>query len=195
MSDPILERATQLCRRAHQLLDDLDLFGRWSAYGQPELVGALASGVVLAPDIDMEIYADCPRIADGFAVMAGLAELPGVRKVRFANEMAGPDQGLYWGLHVVDTEGTLWKVDAWLVAHDHPNAHWAKALHDGLCRVLTDETRRAILTIKAALAGDSRARGVDIYRAVIEGGVRDAQGYLDWLATHPPEVMVSWRPE
>ncbi|MHB0855945.1 MAG: hypothetical protein ACYC5M_00070 [Anaerolineae bacterium] len=194
MTDPLLERAEQLRQRALALLDHLKLFKRWAPYGQPELVGAVATGLVLAPDIDMEIYADCPRIADGFAVMAGLAQLPGVLKVRYANELAGPDQGLYWGLHVRDGEDTLWKVDAWLVGHDHPNAHWAKALAEGMQRTLTDETRRAILSIKAALSGDSRARGVDIYRAVLEGGVRDPQAYLDWLSAHPPEVIVSWRP-
>lgn len=37
---------------------------------------------------------------------------------------------------------------------------------------LTDQTRRAILEIKEALLGEAGVRGIDIYRAVLEGGVR-----------------------
>jgi hypothetical protein len=74
-------RADARLRTAHGIIRDLDLLGRWSQYGEPVVVGSVAIRVVVLPDIDREIYSNEPRVADGFAVMGPLAELPAVRRI------------------------------------------------------------------------------------------------------------------
>lgn len=58
----VLEQSRQRAEQAHEILAQLRLFERWSAFGAPVLVGAVAYELAMAPDIDMEIYCDEPRI-------------------------------------------------------------------------------------------------------------------------------------
>ena len=107
--DDVLLRAAKRRERALRIIEKLDLLQRWSRYGSPVIVGAVRHGLMVALDIDMEIYSDNPKIEHGFEVMSGVARLPGVWKVRFSNELAGPDQGLYWQIRYRDQEGDVWK--------------------------------------------------------------------------------------
>jgi hypothetical protein len=73
----------------------------------------LAYDLVVAPDIDLEIYCPELRVADGFQVLGECAQLPGVTRAYFANELAGSDQALYWQLRYRQDNGVLWKIDMW----------------------------------------------------------------------------------
>ena len=193
--DDILQRAEDRRRRAWDVIETLGLLERWSRVGSPVIVGAVRHGLVVTLDIDMEIYSDDPRIEHGFEIMSELAVLPGVWKIRYSNELAGPDQGLYWQIRYRDRLGDVWKVDSWLVALDHPDAHWAEEFADAMQKVLTDRTRRAILEMKETLLGEPGIRGIDIYRAVLEGGVRRPHEFTQWLVEHRPSGITYWCPQ
>ena len=157
-------------------------------------MGAIRYDLMVALDIDMEIYCDAPRIEHGFEVMSEVARLPGVWQVRFSNELEGPDQGLYWRIRYRDGQGDNWKMDNWLLSHDHPHAHWADRFAGAMQQALTDETRQTILEIKEALLDEKDVRGIDIYRAVLEGGVRSPSDFRRWVEDHKPSGMVLWLP-
>jgi len=192
--DDLLPRAEKRRERALSLAERLGLLERWSRYGSPVLVGAIRYGLVVALDIDMEVYAHHPRIGDAFEVMSEVAQLPGVWKVRFSNHLEEDDQGLYWQIRYRDQEGAVWKVDSWLLSHDHPHAHWADRFARAMEEALTEETRRAILEIKEALLGEAGIRAIDIYRAVLEGGARTPWEFRGWLEEHNPSGIVLWLP-
>ncbi len=192
----ILDLAESKRRRALRLLERLELFDLWRRYGEPVLVGAVRYGMVGALDIDMEVYSGQPELRQGFDVMAQAAARPEVQEVRFVNALDTPDRGFYWSLSVRDEEGESWKIDCWHVAHDHPDAHWAERFADSVLRVLTAETRRAILTLKSELRGTPGGRGVDLCRAVLEAGVRDSEQFRRWFSANPPVTgMLYWLPE
>lgn len=110
MNDPMTRSADRL-QSARSILAELRLMERWAVYGTPIFVGAVAYEMVVALDIDIEVYCDEPRIEDGFEILRDCALLPRVKKTRFANELHGPDQGLYWQLRVLHDDGQLWKVE------------------------------------------------------------------------------------
>jgi hypothetical protein len=193
MSDLII-RAEERQRQALEILERLDLFRRWARFGSPVLVGAVRYGLAVKRDIDMEVYGDNPRIEHGFEVMAQVACLPGIWKVRFSNELASPDQGLYWGLRYRDETGEIWKIDSWYIGHDHPHAHWVEKFAAALDRTLTPETRRAILEIKEAVQEETGTHGIDIYRAVLVGGVRSKDEFTVWIQAHPLPGIQLWLP-
>jgi hypothetical protein len=149
---------------------------------------------VVALDIDIDIYSDDPIIEQGFAVMSRIAGLPGVWQVRFSNELDGLDQGLFWQIRYRDEAGSVWEVDNWLLAHSHPHAHLADKFANAMQRALTDETRRAILEIKEALLGEAGMRSIDVYRAVLEGGVRSLSEFKQWMEECKPSGIVLWLP-
>lgn len=182
--------------QAERIIRALDLPGRWSQYGEPIVVGAVAHGLVGKPDIDLEVFCERPRIEDGFAVVSALALQPGVWKVRFSNELDGPDCGLYWQLRYRDPGSAtqeVWKIDMWLLGHDCPGPV-ARDLIEPMRRALTTETRAAILAIKRDTLAELDVHGIDVYRAVLDDGVRDTAHFRDWLTTHRIDGLTHWHP-
>lgn len=45
--------------------------------GRPVVVGSLRFGLMRHPNLDLEIYTETPQVAQGFAVVAELAQVPG----------------------------------------------------------------------------------------------------------------------
>jgi hypothetical protein len=192
----VLRRAEERRARAQRVIEALDLLRRWSRYGRPELVGSVALGLVVEPDIDMEISCGQPRVEDGFAVVSALAREPGVWKVRFSNELEGPDCGLYWQVRYrgpAAQPGEVWKIDMWLLGEGHPGPRGTDLLGP-MRRALTPETRAAILRIKEAFLGRGEIHGIDVYRAVFDGAVRTPEAFERWIAAHRPLGLTSWRP-
>lgn len=116
----VIKKQRERQQAAREILTDLDLERRWSQFARPTFVGAMSYGLMVAPDIDMEIFHDGkPPIDEAFAVMAACAKHHAVRKVRFSNHLDGADEGIYWQLRV-PTGGEDWKIDMWLLREGHP---------------------------------------------------------------------------
>jgi hypothetical protein len=195
MKTAFLNHANAINNEAQALLTNLQLFPRWQAQGgEPVLVGALACGLALAPDIDMEVYFDAPTPAQGFEVLKACAGTPGLRAARFRDEMDGPDQGYYWRLDVLSEGGTLWKVDMWSVAHDHPGPT-GREMVAPMRRALDDEKREAILRLKAALRDEPSLAcpSIYLYQAVLASGVRDLVDLQVWLSGRDTTAINDWR--
>ena len=190
----LLQKAGELKERGWEVVRRLGLLERWSRVGKPVLVGSLRFGLMCRHNLDLEIYAERPQVADGFAVVGELAQQPGVLRVQYFNALDTPDQGLYWRVDYKDEQGDIWDIDNWLVAHDHPNAGLADGLATALEAKLTPAQRLAILTIKDAQDRTNKARGVDIYKAVLTGGVATPQEFEYWRLANPPAEIELWRP-
>ncbi len=159
-------------------------------------MGAVAYDLVVSRDLDYEVFtAEPPTMRPGFRVLADLAELPSVTAVRFSNALDTPDQGLYWQVRCRDDAGEEWKIDVWTLAHDHagPCAAW---IVEPMRRALNDELRAAILRLKEARADDQipHLASIDIYRAVIDDGVRTADDLRGWIGPHHKPGLTPWRP-
>lgn len=194
--DDVLEQCNQRLRTAHDILAELRLFERWQVFGTPILVGAVAYELAMAPDIDMEIYCDVPRIEDGFAVLQACALHPNVRKAHFGNHLDEVDEGLYWRLIYRANDGTEWKIDMWALRRDHPGP-CAAQLVEPLRNALTIERRRAVLELKLQMQQGSIPHhpSIDIYRAVIDGGVRMPAELEVWLKKYPRPYLTFWKPD
>jgi len=193
VSGDLLHRQAQRQRAADQIVSHLGLMERWANVGEPRLVGAAAYGLLVAADIDIEIYCATPTVNSGFAIVSELAQQPEVWKVRFSNELHGPDQGLYWQLRYRANDQEVWKVDMWLLANDHPGPR-SVDLVEPMKRALSNETRVAILEIKEALLGQSDVHSIEIYEAVLDGGVRTPFEFRAWQSQREPGGLTSWRP-
>jgi hypothetical protein len=188
------ERAEARLRTARGIMRELDLPGRWSPYGELVVVGSVGIGVVVAPDIDVEIYSDAPRVGDGFAVMAALAELPKSRRITYLDARDRHEGGQYWKLEYELTADETWTVDMWVFAGDVRTSKGA-ALTRAVREALTEETRDRILAVKeeAARLGE-RAYGYWLYQAVLEAGVETYADYRAWLGDRNIYERTGWMP-
>ena len=192
--DEVLRRAEERTRRAFEVIEELDLLGRWSRCGHPVPVGAVTFGLVVNRDIDLNIYSKEPEVRRGFRVISEIAVMPGVLKVRYSNCLESVDQGLYWQIRYRDRLGDTWTVDNWLVSEDHPHAGLLETLIARMQKVLSTEQRKIILQIKEAVQTELRARGIDIYEAVIEDGVKSPREFAVWMRDRKRCEISQWLP-
>jgi hypothetical protein len=184
-----LARAGQRLQVAKDLLEQLDLIGRWSRYGEVEVVGSVGIGLVVQPDIDLEIYCDNPQVADGFAVMQPVAELPKSRRITYLDARERHECGQYWKLEYELDE--TWTVDMWVFAERGPGAGLTAALRTAL----TDESRDTILAIKEeAMERGERALGYWLYQAVLDAGVTTYDEFRGWLGDRNIYERTGWSP-
>lgn len=191
----ILERANRTRQQAQAILGDLGLLEKWGRFGRPVLVGAVSFDLAVAPDLDMEIYCPDLRIEHGFQVLGQCALNPRVTSAQFLNALATPDKALYWQLRYRTEEGVEWKVDMWSAPNDYDlprGEDFVQPMKDAL----TEETREAILRLKEARADKHipHLLSIDLYRAVLDGGVRNPAQLNQWLESNPTGVLTGWRP-
>jgi hypothetical protein len=194
----VLRRAEERQKRAVAIIEDLDLTNRWARFGRPVVVGSVSHGLVVALDIDMEVYSDSPRIAEGFQVMAEVAESENVVAITFKNDLDTRGQWLYWEVKYRDAGGETWVIETYHCAPGDPYAHWPEQLAEAMKSVLTDEQRIAILSIKEALCERGMMadmKSTDIYRAVMDCGLLSVDEFLEWLPDNKAAGITHWLPK
>lgn len=193
----LLKTSSEKREKALAILAELELMARWGRFGRPVLVGAVSYGLVMDADIDMEIYCENLRIADGFQVLGECAaSCRRITNADFENHLYDPDSALYWKLNYRDDNGLLWKIDMWSAPSDYPLPR-SETIVEPMKRALTDETRAAILRLKHARATNDTLKcfSIDLYRAVLDDGVRDEAGFARWLNEHTTGELTGWMPK
>ena len=192
----LLARASELQEQADDVIRQLQLRERWSQIGNVTFSGSSRFGLMVTPNIDMEVYTDQPRPSAGFQVIASIAEVPGVRRVRFKNQLDDlEDPGLLWWIQYRDHLGQDWSIDTWFVPTDHPFAVSPSRFAEAMCEKLDDPSRRTILQIKHEIrCRDLDTRSIEIYKAVLRDGVGTYEQFERWLAEHPPKKLEDWIP-
>jgi hypothetical protein len=188
-------RAAKRKQTALSILAKLDLIRRWQRFGRPVVVGALSYDLLVAPDIDMEVYCPNLRVADGFEVLNECAQQPGVVKAQFTNFLEGPDKALYWQLRYREEDGTVWKIDMWSASEDYDLPR-SEHMVEPMRASLTPETRLAILDLKEQREQDPdfECLSIDLYRAVLQDGVRTFDELRAWVSCHETGQLTAWRP-
>lgn len=133
---------------------------------------------------------DADTIAEVAGIGAELAVAPQVREVTFRDDTGAwntdPDypDGVYLGVKSRPFPDQDWNCDLWFV--DAPDRQPDLADLSSLAPRLTRETRAAIVGIKQEWAHrpeyGHQVRSVDIYRAVLDDGVRDPTQFTRWRA-------------
>ncbi|GAB2713446.1 hypothetical protein [Kitasatospora kifunensis] len=194
----MLRQQDELQSEASAVNDDLGLSESLGRLGDPVRVGSAALGLMVRRDLDITVV--CPRLdATAHESVVGLgarlALHERVRQVRFRNDTgawntdpAYPD-GLYLGLGYRSPQGHTWSLDIWFV--DEPERQPDLSHLRTLPARLTSEAREAILRIKHAWAEHSEygrsVRSWDIYRSVLDDGVRTVAEFDTWRAGNSSE--------
>jgi len=108
-------------------------------------------------------------------------------KSRFTNNCGSEPNGFYWGIKLGDIAQGAWKVDLWFLDQRGYDDHLAYTAR--MNEALTPDFRSSILSIKEAYWRRPEFRDMVtsdlIYRAVMEYGVKDVQGFDDFLLKRP----------
>ena len=96
--EDILKLAAENQRKAHEIIRRTGVVELWESVGvEVHPVGSLSMGLLMKHrDVDFHLYFDCVRPADGFRVMARLAEDPSIRRVEDANLLHTEEKCVEW---------------------------------------------------------------------------------------------------
>jgi hypothetical protein len=191
--DDLLRRQDELQAEAAALRSDLALDTCLSGHGRVIDVGSAALGLMVWRDLDLTVVCQTLDVGPVADTGARLARHQRVRQVRFRNDTgvwntdSGYPDGLYLGLDCRGRDDHRWNVDIWFV--DQPDRQPDLAHARELPPRLTLQTRAAILLIKHAWARRPEyGQGVtswDIYRAVLDDGVRTTADFEQWTHRRP----------
>lgn len=188
----LLERAAVRQRDAQRIAAALGIEAGWAPFGDVHLVGAAAYGLIVALDIDYEIFGVMTPDA-GFDQCARWARDPHVSKIKYVNAVAAEDAGLGWQVTYRDG-GTDWNLQMWLLPSDYAGPR-AADLVTAIHTRLDTAAREAILSIKERLVGSGTAyRSIDVYRAALDDGIDTPEQYEAWAAEHTTTGLLDWRP-
>ncbi|MEU2021883.1 hypothetical protein ABZ565_06925 [Streptomyces sp. NPDC016469] len=188
----VLARQAARQKQALGVLDALRPLQRWERFGEPRLCGAMAYGLLVAPDIDIEVFGEL-HVDAGFSLVSEWARDPAVERLLFINAVGEPDAGLGWELQY-RYEGERWAVQMWLLAADYDGPRSADLVAP-MRAALRTTTQARILRIKEALVGRGEEyRSIDVYRSVLDGGVNDVEEYARWCRSYSSTGMINWRP-
>ena len=184
-----MERTSQeeIRREADQLLAS-GLEETLLRHGDVHVGGSYALRLMTWRDLDIHLVREPIDLDDFFALGGRIAALLQPHRMHFRDERTvateGLPRGLYWGVYLGDERAGAWKIDIWLT--DGAGFEPVQQYGDRLAARLTDESRRAIVTIKDACWRHPEYRrgfaSSDIYAAVLDRGVRDLDAFWNDLS-------------
>jgi hypothetical protein len=186
----LVTRQAALQAEAEELLRDPELAERLAVVGPLLTAGSFVSGLMSWRDLDL-----MAQVGPGWApgdtldLMRSLIGVPGVIGLAYSDERghrSPTGEARDERYHVVITieREAPWRLDLTLWLNDpHVNVvRWHEALRDSI----TPAARLAVLRIKDVWHRrpeyPDEVGGTEIYAAVLDHGVRTADGFGEWLA-------------
>lgn len=175
---------------ARHVLEMLNVKGAWQSVGaEVRLVGSLRTGLILNKrDIDR------PDMAESLAAMTPIVSRDGVEKMECRNLLQTEEACLEWHVWYRDAAGELWQLDIIHIRKGSRYDGFVEDFADRLQAALTEETRAAILYLKAQTPEHEQTAGIFYYLAVLRDGIRTYEEFCRWRRNVPSESIVTWRP-
>lgn len=192
----IWQTAARNQARAREIIQKTNLIGIWESIGaEVRLVGSLKMGLLMKHrDIDFHIYSDPLRLSDSFNALSRLAENPGIGRLEYRNLLRTEEECIEWHAWYEDTDHQSWQIDMIHIRKGSYYDGYFEKMAERICRVLTPETRLAILALKNDTPESEKIMGVEYYQAVIRDGIRNYHDFTEWRKRHPVSGIVEWIP-
>jgi len=177
------EKQKKLHKQAEKILKDLNLIEVLKKYGVPKIVGSYALELMSWPDIDIVVITE-PNYKHYLNLVNYLFEKEDIYSLNLQDfrKSIYPDrpQGIYCGISYIVKPNTFWKIDVWFF----PDVKAFDVINEVKSK-LTDINRAIILKIKnemrEKIKHGKEISGIDVYKAVLENGVRDLEGFRQYL--------------
>lgn len=183
--DQLLEKSRKFKKDADQLLADSKLLDLLNKYGEVKLTGSYAYDLMMCGDIDIEVFGDFTR-RKAQSILNDLisnTEFTGYMFFDWVKyEQPKWPKGYYIGFkQLLPGYEFQWKIDIWFMKE---NRNSAIEYHNRLSNI-DDKTKSIILGLKEYIKTSNwQADSTKIYDAVLDHGVKDAEGLKKYLQTN-----------
>ncbi len=192
----LLIKSEDMQRRAWDIIRRLRLMEIWADAGaEAHVVGSLAMGLMMTHrDIDLHVYSSPLTVEGSFAAMARLAEDAAVKKIECRNLLDTDEACIEWHAWYDDGQGGEWQIDIIHILKGSRYDGYFERMAERIKAALTDDTRLAILRLKAGTPENEHVMGVEYYQAVLRDGVRTMPDFMRWRTEHPVTGVLEWMP-
>lgn len=192
----LLIKSEDMQRRAWDIIRRLRLMEIWADAGaEAHVVGSLAMGLMMTHrDIDLHVYSSPLTVEGSFAAMARLAEDAAVKKIECRNLLDTDEACIEWHAWYDDGQGGMWQIDIIHILKGSRYDGYFERMTERIKAALTDDTRLAILRLKAGTPENEHVMGVEYYQAVLRDGVRTMPDFMRWRTEHPVTGVLEWMP-
>lgn len=182
----IEERQLQLQQEAKEVLEKLNILNILSMYGEPEIVGSLATGLMTWKDIDIELTNGINE-DKYWKIVKQLFHTPGYKRLNVIDFRKSTNPNTPKGLHICISDffyksGSTWKIDIWFLEPRGIGDNF----HKWLLENLKEEHRLPILEIKQQVDSHPKYKyeifSADVYKAVIEDNARNLEDFKKYLS-------------
>ncbi len=184
----LIEEQDKLHEKAFEVIEALGLKKILAKYGQFSLVGSVVYGLMTWRDIDVDLVMQAdPSDSEFWDIVKDVFSLPIITLLTLADNRqqveADRPKSMYIGLKYEDDENNIWKIDIRLLAKGSLTTdRTAQLIKDNV----TEELRETILLIKSQVHHNPKYHkvfsSVDIYEAVLLSGVKDLDGFSEYLS-------------
>ena len=190
----VLARAAHRRRDADLILEELNLLNEWSKIGEAHLVGAVSYGLIVSPDIDIEIFSDTPRPSDALVFLSRIAKHPSVIELKYRDYLRSSFEGTYFKILFETYDQIIWNIDMWLFQSDRKGP-LSRDLVKSMNASLTEKSRNLILSIKEDLEEKNlKYPSIFVYQAVMDRHVHSIGEFHEWIKKQEHTVLTNWRP-
>lgn len=192
----LLIKSENMQRRAWDIIRRLRLMEIWADAGaEAHVVGSLAMGLMMTHrDIDLHVYSSPLTVEGSFAAMARLAEDAAVKKIECRNLLDTDEACIEWHAWYDDGQDGEWQIDIIHILKGSRYDGYFERMAERVKAALTDDTRLAILRLKARTPENEHVMGVEYYQAVLRDGVRTMPDFMRWRTEHPVTGVLEWMP-
>lgn len=190
-TEELLAEQVRLHNQADKMLKETGIADIFAKYGEISPIGgSYAYGLMVYPDLDMDIMSDQLTKNDFINLVSDLVATDFVRKVNAVNNVSftavlpGMPKGYYIGIEI-PFEEDKWCIDLWMQTHEEAK-HFDKEFDDYKAKLsaLSQEQVAAVLTIKYHLIrlkkyGKHTFTSANVYDAVLNEGVLSLQDFLN----------------
>ncbi len=198
MKDEILEVSSRNLKKANQIINELKINEIWESLDSTcNLVGSVATNLLMYNlDIDFHVYSKDFSIERSFKAISRICENPRIKGATYKNLLDIDDMCLEWHLSYEDNEGIIWVIDIIHIKNESPYAGKIERVTEKVGKVLNDEIRDTILYLKWEREKHKiKIMGIDIYQAVIEGGVKTFEELMKWKSLQKDVAVSLWEPD
>ena len=191
MIDSLVDLNRSLKVEADDLLNNKKLLQTLRPYGKPHVAGSYFLDLMTWRDLDIYLEIDAMTQDRFFALGGQLSEVLQPTRMQFRNETLANTQGLpfglYWGIYLSSEGSQPWKIDIWAVEENE--CRRLLLYCDNIRQQLDKVSSQIILSIKSECCQDPDYRrlytSTDIYESVLQGGVKDIDGFWKYLDGSP----------
>lgn len=192
----IEELAQRNQARAWKVIADSGVIAAWESIGaKVNQVGSLPSGLLMKHrDIDFHIYTNTLDVTESFKAITRICNHPAVTRLEYRNLATTEECCLEWHVWIKDYDGDEWQLDMIQIPKGSAFDGYFERVVERIKAVITPETHHAILELKYLTPETEKIMGIEYYHAVIGGGVRTWDEFVEWRTAHPVTGIVEWCP-